>query len=289
MNEKRNAAPDSTAARVALWRALHVEADPPPHVLEDTVGLKLLAPGGDWRGRGDMDPQFTRPFRASIVARARFIEDLVAEQAGRGLSQYVILGAGLDSFAQRRPEIASRLKVFEIDPPGPQAWKRQRLNELGYGVPDWLRFVPVDFEAGRNWRDELTAAGFDDSKPALVVSTGVSMYLTLEANMATLREVAALAPGSTLAMTFLLPLHLADPEVRPGLEMAEKGARASGTPFISFFTPPEMLALAHEAGFGEAIHVPAADLTQRYFSGRTDGLRPPNNAEDLLVASTWPP
>ncbi|PRX28139.1 methyltransferase (TIGR00027 family) [Paraburkholderia sp. BL18I3N2] len=286
MNGKRDAAPDSTAARVALWRALHVEADPPPHVLEDAIGLKLLAPGDDWRGRGDMDPQFTRPFRASIVARARFIEDLVVEQAGRGLSQYVILGAGLDSFAQRRPEIASRLKVFEIDPPGPQAWKRQRLIELGFGMPDWLRFVPVDFEAGGNWRDELMAAGFDASKPAVVVSTGVSMYLTRDANMATLREVAALAPGSTLAMTFLLPLQLADPEVRPGLEMAEKGARASGTPFISFFTPPEMLALAREAGFGQARHVSAADLTQRYFAGRTDGLRPPNNAEELLVAST---
>jgi O-methyltransferase involved in polyketide biosynthesis len=87
-------------------------------------------------------------------------------------------------------------------------------------------------------------------------------------------------------MTFLLPLELADPEVRPGLEMAEKGARASGTPFLSFFTPPEMLALAHEAGFREARHVSAADLTQRYFAGRTDGLHPPNNAEELLVAST---
>jgi methyltransferase (TIGR00027 family) len=148
MNDKRDVAPDSTAARVALWRALHVEADPPPHVLEDEIGLKLLAPDKGWRRRGDMDPQFTRSFRASIVARARFIEDLVVEQAGRGLSQYVILGAGLDSFAQRRPEIASRLRVFEIDQPGPQAWKRQRLIELGFGVPDWLRFVPVDFEAG---------------------------------------------------------------------------------------------------------------------------------------------
>jgi methyltransferase (TIGR00027 family) len=265
---------------------LHVEADPPPHVLEDEIGLELLAPDEDWRARGDMDPQFTRPFRASIVARARFIEDLVVEQAGRGLSQYVILGAGLDSFAQRRPEIASRLKVFEIDQPGPQAWKRQRLIELGFGVPDWLRFVPVDFEAGRNWRDELMTAGFDESKPAIVVSTGVSMYLTRDANAAALRQVATLALGSTLAMTFLLPLELADPEVRPGLEMAEKGARASGTPFLSFFTPPEMLALAHEAGFREARHVSAADLTQRYFAGRTDGLRPPNNAEELLVAST---
>ncbi|HEX7907375.1 MAG TPA: class I SAM-dependent methyltransferase [Paraburkholderia sp.] len=286
MTDQPDVAPDSTAARVALWRALHLEADAAPHVLEDDIGLKLLAPDQNWRSRGDMDPQFTRPFRASIVARARFIEDLVVEQASRGLDQYVILGAGLDSFAQRRPEIASNLKVFEIDQPGPQAWKRQRLIELGYGVPEWLRFVPVDFEAGDDWRDRLATAGFDKRKPAIVVSTGVSMYLTGEANAATLRQVAALAPGSTLAMTFLLPLELADPEVRPGLEMAEKGARASGTPFISFFTPPQMLALAQETGFGAARHVSAADLAQRYFAGRTDGLRPPNNAEELLIAST---
>jgi methyltransferase (TIGR00027 family) len=285
MSDKQDVAPDSTAARVALWRALHVACDPPPHVLEDEIGLRLLAPDEDWRRRGDMDPQFTRPFRASIVARARFIEDLVVEQAARGLSQYVILGAGLDSFAQRRPEIASRLNVFEIDQPGPQAWKRQRLIELGFGVPDWLRFVPVDFEAGGSWRDELATAGFDDSKPAIVVSTGVSMYLTKDANAAKLRQVAALAPGSTLAMTFLLPLELADPEIRTGLEMAEKGARASGTPFLSFFTPPEIVALAREAGFREARHVSAADLAQRYFAGRADGLRPPNNAEELLVAT----
>jgi methyltransferase (TIGR00027 family) len=286
MSDKQDGAPDSTAARVALWRALHVEIDPPPHVLEDEIGLKLLAPDQGWQRRGDMDPQFTRPFRAAIAARARFIEDLVVEQARRGLSQYVILGAGLDSFAQRRPEIASRLRVFEIDQPGPQAWKRQRLIELGFSVPDWLRFVPVDFEADGSWRDGLVTAGFDHSKPAIVVSTGVSMYLAKDANAATLRQVAALAPGSTLAMTYLLPLELADPEVRPGLEMADKGARASGTPFLSFFTPPEILALAREAGFREARHVSAADLTQRYFAGRTDGLRPPNNAEELLVATT---
>jgi methyltransferase (TIGR00027 family) len=286
MNDKRDIAPDSTAARVALWRALHVEADAPPYVLEDRIGLQLLAPQEDWRKRGDMDPQFTRAFRASIVARARFIEDLVVEEAGLGLTQYVILGAGLDSFAQRRPEIASRLNVFEVDQPGPQAWKRQRLIELGFGVPDWLHFVPVDFEAGEAWRDRLVKAGFDDTKPAVVVSTGVSMYLSKEANAAALREIAGLAPGSTFAMTFLLPLEMADPEVRPGLEMAEKGARASGTPFVSFFTPPEILTLAHETGFSEARHVSAADLTQRYFAHRTDGLRPPNNAEELLVAKT---
>ncbi len=134
MNEPQTASPDSTAARVALWRALHVHSDAPPHVLQDEVGLKLLDPQPDWQQRGDMDPQFTRPFRASIVARARFIEDLVIEQAGRGLSQYVILGAGLDSFAQRRPDVASRMTVFEVDQPSPQAWKRQRLEAVGFGI-----------------------------------------------------------------------------------------------------------------------------------------------------------
>ncbi len=282
----RTAKPDTTAVRVALWRALHVEVDSPPPVLADTVGLRIAAPDDGWRQRPDMDPQFTRPFRASIVARARFIEDLVVEQASRGVGQYVLLGAGLDTFAQRRPEIASRLKVFEVDQPGPQTWKRQRLIELGYGLPDWLRFVPVDFEAGDVWRDRLTASGFDAGQPAVVASTGVSMYLTKEAVAAMLRQVAALAPGSTFATTFLLPLELADPDVRPGLEMAEKGARASGTRFISFFTPAEMLALAREAGFGQAQHISAADLTRRYFMARTDGLRPPNNAEELLVATT---
>jgi methyltransferase (TIGR00027 family) len=286
MPDKRIAAPDSTAVRVALWRALHVKVDPPPHVLEDEIGLKLAAPDEGWRRRPDMDPHFTRLFRASIVVRARFIEDLVVEQAGRGVGQYVILGAGLDSFAQRRPEIASGLRVFEVDRPGPQAWKQRRLSELGVGTPEWLRFVPVDFEAGDAWWERLAVAGFDAGQPAVVSSTGVSMYLTKEAIAATLRQVAALAPGATLAMTFLLPLELADPEVRPGLERAEKGARDSGTPFISFFTPTEMLALAREAGFRDVQHVSAASLAQRYFAGRTDGLRPPNNAEELLVATT---
>jgi methyltransferase (TIGR00027 family) len=286
MHDKRTAAPNSTAVRVALWRAMHVQVDAPPHVFEDEIGLRLVAPDEGWRRRPDMDPHATSLFRASIVARARFIEDLVVEQAGHDVGQYVILGAGLDTFAQRRPEVASRLVVFEVDQPGPQAWKRRRLIELGFGIPEWLRLVPVDFEAGDAWWQRLAAAGFDAGQPAVVASTGVSMYLTKDAIAATLRHIAALAPGSTLAMTFLLPLELADPEVRPGLQLAEKGARASGTPFISFFTPTEMLTLAREAGFREVQHVSATTLAQRYFTGRTDGLRPPNNSQELLVAST---
>jgi methyltransferase (TIGR00027 family) len=284
MADKQPLAPDSTAVRVALWRALHVQSDPPPHVVDDEIGLKLAAPDDGWRCRPDMDPQRTSLFRASIVARARFIEDLVGERVAHGVAQYVILGAGLDTFAQRKPEIASRLRVFEVDQSGPQAWKRQRLIDLGFGIPDWLRLVPVDFEAGDSWWERLAAAGFDASQPAIVASTGVSMYLTRDAIAATLRQVAELAPGSVLGMTFLLPLELADPEARPGLEMAEKGARASGTPFISFFTPQEIMTLAREAGFRDVQHIAAAVLAQRYFADRKDGLRPPNNAEELLIA-----
>ncbi len=292
MSSDTAAAPDSTAVRVALWRAMHVQIDPPPHVLEDEIGLRLVAPDASWRQRPDMDPQFTRSFRASIVARSRFIEDLVVEQAGRGVRQYVILGAGLDTFAQRRPEIASRLRVFEVDRAGPQQWKRRRLIDLGFGIPEWLRFVPVDFEAslpasaGESWREQLVAAGFDANQPAVVASAGVSLYLTREANMATLRDVAALAPGSTLAMTFILPVEIAPPKERAGIEASAKGARASGTPFVSFFTPPEILTMAREVGLSRVQHVSADDLAQRYFAGRADGLRPPPNGEEFLVAAT---
>jgi methyltransferase (TIGR00027 family) len=283
MTEEQIDGPDSTAERVALWRAMHVQVDPPPHVLEDELGLQLIAPDDGWRNRPDMDAAFTSGFRGAIVARARFIEDLVTEQADRGVGQYVLLGAGLDTFGQRRSEVASRLRVFEVDRPGPQAWKRRRLTELGFGVPEWLRLVPVDFEAG-SWWEELAAAGFDAGQPAVVASTGVSMYLTREANAATLRQIAAFAPGSTLAMTFLLPLELLDEQDRAGLQMAESGARSSGTPFLSLFAPPDMLALAREAGFRDVRHVPISDLESRYFAGRGDGFRP-SSGEDLLVAT----
>jgi methyltransferase (TIGR00027 family) len=278
MTDEMGTEPDNTAVRTALWRALHLEVDAPPFVLEDRIGLQLVAPEQGWQQRGDMHPVGTARARASILGRARFVEDLVVAEAERGVTQYVILGAGLDTFALRRPEVASRVRVFEIDEPPTQAWKRRRLVDLGIGVPDWLYLAPVDFETGQSWRDALEVAGFDASGPAVVASTGVSMYLTREANEATLREVASLARGSTLAMSFLLTKDLMDEDVRQLM-----GARASGTPFISFYRPEEIVGLARDAGFSTAEHVSAAMLNERYFAGRTDGLRM-SKGEELVVA-----
>ena len=268
--------PDSTAVRVALWRAVHVDFDQPPHVLVDRIGLELADPDDDWRRRPDMDPKATAGFRGSVVGRARFVEDLVA---GHEAEQYVILGAGLDTFAQRHP---GQRQVFEIDQPATQAWKRQRLLDTGHAVPN---LVPVDFEAGDDWLQRLVDNGFDPTKPAVVASTGVSMYLTKEATAATLAKVATLAPGSTLVMTYLLEMDLVDERDQPGRAMSFNGARSSKTPFISFYTPAEMLAMAGEAGFAKVENVSGKEIVDRYFARRADGFRP-STGEDILVATT---
>lgn len=274
--------PDNTAVRTALWRAMHIQVDATPSILEDDIGLKLIAPSEDWRQRPDM--KFTKRLRASIVARSRYIEDLVIEQSKLGIGQYVILGAGLDTFAQRRQDVASKLHLYEIDQPDTLAWKRQRLVELGFGVPDYLHFVSVNFETSSWWK-ELLKAGFDTRKPAVVACTGVTLYLTKEAIISTLKQIAILASGSTLAMTFYLPIELLDEEDKPMQEIAEKGARTAGTPFVSFFEPNEILDLARKTGYKEVKTISANELEQLYFLDRTDNLKPASG-EVFLLATT---
>ncbi len=277
--------PDHTAVRVALWRAMHVQVDAAPHVLVDDIGLKLVAPEANWRDRPDMHPMGTRGYRASIVARARYIEDMLLEQIQKGVTQYVILGAGLDTFAQRHPELVSKVHIFEIDKAETQEWKKQRLKDLGLELPTNLHFVPVDFEAGENWWKKLSQSGFDLNRPALVASTGVAMYLTQEANLATLRQLTSLAAGSTLAMTFMLPTHLVEEAERAQYEMVQERARAAGTPFLGLFKPEDMLDLARQAGFKNLLHISRTEIIQRYFAGRSDGLIPASG-EEFLIAHT---
>jgi methyltransferase (TIGR00027 family) len=285
MEHKEMAAPDSSAVRVALWRAMHLQVDGPPHVFEDELGLKLAAPPEDWVTRPDMDPRTTSVMRASIVARARFVEDLVAEQANQGIAQYVILGAGLDTFAQRKPQIASRLTIFEIDRPGPQLWKRQRLIELGFGIPQSLRFVPVDFESGESWWDRIISAGFDPQQPAVITAIGLSMYLTIETIESMMRQIAKLPSGSTFLMSYLLTVDLVGPDERRLREWAEKGARESGTPFTISFAPSQVIEMAHQAGFKDAHNISGDKFAELYFKNRTDGLQPAMS-EEILVATT---
>ncbi len=270
-------APEDTAARTALWRALHAELDPSP-VLVDTIGLQLLAPAPDWRARDDMDPAFTRGMRAWVVTRSRIVEDLVRDN---GTGQYVLLGAGLDTFAQRHPDAAAT--VFEVDEPGPQQWKRERLAELGM-LTDRQRFVPVDFETDGDWLARLRALGFDGGRPAVVSSLGVSMYLTREATAATLATVAGLAPGTVFAMTFQPPTEELSGADRRAREISMAGAARGGTPFVSFYTAGAAVDLAREAGFTQARVISTEDATERYFAGRPDRLAPAHG-EEMLIAT----
>lgn len=274
------AEPDSSAVRTALWRALHVEVDDPPHLIDDAIGLALVAPDNGWRERPDMHPEGTAPYRAGIVARTRYVEDLLIDE---GFAQYVLLGAGLDTFAQRHSGVAGAIDIFEIDQPGPQEWKRRRLDALGYGIPDRLHLVGVDFDGGEDWWGALESAGLDGEIPTLVSSSGVSMYITRAATAETLAKLATLAAGSVVAMTYMLPLELVDDVERPGLEAAKRGAAASGTPWISFFTPDDMVSLARTAGFADARSVSTVEVAERYLADRTDGLRAAGG-EGLLIA-----
>ncbi|WP_291906636.1 class I SAM-dependent methyltransferase [Chitinophaga sp. CB10] len=280
MEHKNNPQPDNTAARTALWRALHVFADEQPYIIEDKVGYELLQPEQDWQERPDM--KYTKRLRASIVARARFVEDMAKDQINQGVKQYVLLGAGLDSFAQRNKNLAREVDIYEIDQPETLAWKQEKLVENGYSIPDHLHFVPVNFETS-SWWDELLKQGFDFSQRAFVSCTGVTLYLTREAITDTLRKLTSLAPGSTIAIAFYLPIAELDPEDQPMQEMANKGAAAAGTPFVSFFPVAAVEKMANEIGLKAVRTVSTKDMEEKYFKGRKDQLTPASG-EFFLVA-----
>ena len=274
--------PDQTAVLVALWRALHLELDPPPHVLTDRLGLDLAAPAADWREQPAMAEEFSRPLRSVMVGRARLVEDTVAARLGAGVTQYVILGAGLDTFGLRRPDCG--LAVFEVDEPGTQAWKRHRIGELGWALPPNLAFVPLDFETRRSWVEAIGAAGFDPTRPAVVSCMGVAQYITSAAIATTMREVCGLAPGSLFICSFNPPDEMVPRAERPLLAAILKMVSDRGCPWISRYTPQEFTMMADAAGFAAANVVDSEELTRRYFADRPDGLRP-TAAELFLIAS----
>lgn len=266
MNEGR---PSRTAQRVAVRRAAHQLLDR-PLVFEDPFALKIIGPDAASATEAKGDGRVSGSFRAFMAVRSRYSEDELACAVARGVRQYVVLGAGLDTFAWRNPW--PDLRVFEVDFPATQHWKRQRLANVAMGEPALLTFAPVDFET-QTLADGLRAAGFRTDQPAYFSWLGVTMYLTPEAFEASAGFIGALPPGSGVTFDYAVARSELGVFERLALDHLGKKVASIGEPFQLFFRPPELAATMRQLGFGETEDLGTDQLNSRYFPGRTDGLR----------------
>lgn len=273
-NIVRAGEPSRTALRVATLRAAHPLLDEPV-VLEDPFALAILGPLAEARLREDPfvynDP-LSRALRAHLVVRSRFAEDELARAVDAGVRQYVVLGAGLDTFAWRNPHAAAGLRVFEVDHPSTQQWKRRCLDVAGMGSPPGLTFAPVDFEHS-TIAQGLAAAGFRADLPACFSWLGVTMYLSEEAIMELLGYVANLAAGSSISFDYRMTPTLLDPAQRAISELAASRVAALGEPWLSAFEPDALRERVLALGFAQAENIGPDELNRRYLYRRKDGLR----------------
>jgi methyltransferase (TIGR00027 family) len=262
----RNFQPSRTAQRVAMRRAAHQALDS-PKVFEDPLAIAIAGPDAA------QEPQssFSRALRAFIAARSRFAEDRLAAAVQRGVRQYVVLGAGLDTFAYRNPLRSSGLHVFEVDHPATQKWKRARLNEAGIAIPEELTFAAVDFET-QHLDARLQKAGFQQQQPAFFSWLGVTPYLSRPAFDSTVQFIAGLPSGSGVAFDYAVERSLLSPLQQLALDaLAERVARA-GEPFQLFFDPEALLSDLARLGFGHIEDLDGGQINAQYFAGRADGL-----------------
>jgi len=264
--------PSGTALRVAAVRAAHRLLDD-PILFDDPLALAILGPEAEAAMRADPyrynDP-ISRGLRASLIVRSRVAEDELARAVAAGVRQYVLLGAGLDTFAYRNP--FPELRVFEIDHPATQAWKRDCLDQAGIALPDSLTFAPVDFEQGGTLAEGLVAAGFDLAAPACFSWLGVTMYLGEETVFDTLSWIAGLAQGSSIVFDFRVPLDQLNPVERAVTEMIMQRVAEAGEPWISAFDPEGLRTRLLELGFSRAEALLPEVLNRRYLFQRKDGL-----------------
>jgi methyltransferase (TIGR00027 family) len=256
--------PSSTAERAAVLRAAHQLLDQPP-LLDDPLAVRIIGAARADGLRADparvQTPEL-RALRASIVVRSRYAEDRLAAAVERGIRQYVILGAGLDTFGYRNPHAASGLHVYELDHPATQTWKRARLAEVGIVAPPSLTFVPIDFEREAPLA-VLRGAGFRPDHPSFFSWLGVTMYLTRDAVMQTLALIASSsAPGSEIVFSYV---------VAPSALATRAGDL--GEPWRTFFDPEELTAELRQLGFSAIEDLGPQEANARYFAQRTDALR----------------
>jgi methyltransferase (TIGR00027 family) len=269
-----------TAFSVALRRAAHQQADCPP-VLVDPFAARLVggATPRQWRRA---QHRVAQDFRCFLAARARFAEDRLAQGVARGIDQYILLGAGLDTFALRNPY--AQLRVFEVDHPATQQWKRELLTEAGLAVPDSQTFVPVDFER-QTLTEGLAQSGFDFARPAFVSWLGVVPYLTIEAFRTTIACVAAMVPGTAICFDYNFPPETLTSARQKIFSRLAARVAAAGEPFRLFFRPEQLEAELDQVGLGRVEQTTTADLNRFYFAGRADGLRLSQREMGALVVA----
>jgi methyltransferase (TIGR00027 family) len=272
--------PSKTALRVAIRRAAHQVIDR-PHVLDDPVAVQLLGPGFARDMERAMHP-VARDFRAFMAARSRYVEDELAKAVAKGATQYVVLGAGLETFAYRNPFPA--LKVFEVDFPATQAWKRSMLRDAGIAIPESLTFVPLDFEH-TGLTEGLAKTEFSGHTRAFFGWLGVVPYLTLDAFQATLQTVARLPAGSGISFDYAFVPETLSPKRRAIFNALSERVAAAGEPFKLFFTPEQMVSELRDAGFMNIEQNDSGHLNELYFRDRSDGLRLSDARLGMLVTA----
>jgi methyltransferase (TIGR00027 family) len=249
--------------------------DGEPKVFVDPIAGRLVeaaAPGTiDAFLAGESAPQLTSN-RAGFVLRSRFAEEELARAVARGVRQYVILGAGLDTFPYRQPAFARDLRIFEVDHPATQAWKQDTLAVAGIAIPSNLNWAPVDFER-ETLVDALMAAGFDATPPSFFSWLGVVPYLTLPAIDATLRSIASLPHPTTVVFNFQIPLEDAEEsDELTFIRLAGQRNAAGGEPWLTRLRPAELQSRLHQLGFAQVFHLTPEEADARYFAGREDGM-----------------
>jgi methyltransferase (TIGR00027 family) len=260
--------PSKTALGVAIRRAAHQLADRPP-VLDDPIAVRLVGDEFSDKMRRAMHP-VGRDARAYMAVRSRYVEDQLAEFVAQGGSQYVVLGAGLDTFAYRNPFPA--LRVFEADLPASQRAKRRMLTKAEIATPESLTFASLDLEH-HTLAEDLTLAGVDSNKPVFFGWMGVVPYLTLEAFRATLAAIAALPAGSGVGFDYAVDPESLNAAGRTAFKRVAERVAAAGEPFQLFFTPEIMEAELRQAGFHRIEQLDYSQLNERYFHDRADGLK----------------
>jgi methyltransferase (TIGR00027 family) len=264
--------PSQTAMMTALGRGLHRQERARPWVLDDPFALPLIGPGWPelYAGIGKLVSEpLLRQAAALTVARSRYAEDRLNDS----FAQYVVLGAGLDSFAWRRPDLLRSVRVFEVDHPATQDWKRERVAELALPCTVHHIYVPLDFETA-TLRDALSSAGLDWSRPTLYSWLGVTGYIAPDAVEATLRVVAGGVAGSEIVMGYAPTSPFLNESGAKFLALFRQLAAQSGEPMDTVFSPSEAEAMSERCGLSVVENIGGEELHERYFADRSDGLAP---------------